>query len=248
MAAVEAVYVDEGDVTPPTEFAAGPWAPTVQHGGAPAALLARAIEATQPPGAGQVARVTIELIRPVPLAALKVTTRTLHNGRKLQLIEAILTAQSTQVARATAVRLRSTHLDLPPEAMSTREASPPGPGTGTTPQPSGTNPYFTGIDTRVVAGSLSAPGPATAWFRLTRPILAGEEPSPLMRVMAVADFANGISSLLVPRQWSFNNADLPVYCHRLPAGEWVALDSQTVLSGPGIGCAPSRLHDSTRPL
>src|SRR5258707_2012929 len=242
MAAVEAVYVDEGDVTPPTEFAAGRWAPTVQHGGAPAALLARAIEATQPPGAGQVARVTIELIRPVPLAALKVSTRQHRNGRNLTLLEAILTGQSTEVARATAVRLRSTHLDIPPEAMSTREASPPGPGTGTTPQPSGTNPYFTGIDTRVVAGSLSAPGPATAWFRLTRPIVAGEEPSPLMRVMAVADFANGISSLLDPRQWSFINADLTVCCHRHPAGEWGALDSQTALSRTGIACTLTPIH------
>ncbi len=97
---MEAVYADESDVITPTELAAGPWDPTVQHGGAPAALLARAIEATHPPGAGQVARVTVELIRPVPLAALKVTTRTLRTGRKLQLIEAVLTAQSTQVARA----------------------------------------------------------------------------------------------------------------------------------------------------
>lgn len=245
---MEAVYVDEGDVITPTGYAAGPWDPTLQHGGAPAALLARAIEAARPSGAGQVVRVTIELIRPVPLAALKVATRTLRNGRKLQLIEAVLTAEGTQVARATGVRLRSTHLNLPPEAMSTRVASPPGPGTGTAPQPSGTNPYFTGIDTRVVAGSLSAPGPATAWFRLTRPIVAGEEPSPLIRVMAVADFANGISSPLDPRQWSFINADLTVCCHRHPAGEWVALDSQTVLSDTGIGCTLSHLHDTTGPL
>src|SRR5260370_1259209 len=172
MAAVEAVYVDEGDVITPTEFAAGPWDPTVQHGGPPAALLARAIEATQPPGAG------------------------------------------------------------------------PGP----TPPPSGTTPYFTGFAPRAVAGSLSAPGRATAWFRLTRPIVAGEEPSPLMRVMAVADFANGISSLLDPRQWSFINADLTGCCHRHPAGEWVALDSQTVLSGTGIGCTPSHSPATPAPL
>lgn len=124
---MEAVYADEGDVITPTGYAAGAWDPALQHGGAPAALLARAVEATQPPGAGQVVRVTIELIRPVPLAALKVTSRTLRNGRKLQLIEAVLTAEGTQVARATGVRLRSTHLDLPPEAMSTRAARPPGP-------------------------------------------------------------------------------------------------------------------------
>src|SRR5260370_4925019 len=128
MAAVEALSVDEGDGITPTEFAPGPWDPTVQHGGAPAALLARAIEATQPPGAGQVVRVTIELIRPVPLATLKVATRTRRNRRKLQLIEAILTAQSTQVALATAVRLRSTHLYLPPAAMSTPASTPPSPG------------------------------------------------------------------------------------------------------------------------
>jgi len=134
---VEAVYAGEGAVITPAEFATGPRNPAVQHGGALAAMLARAIEAVQPPGPGQVARVTIDLIRPVPLTALKVTTRTLRNGRKLQLTGLVLTANSTQVARATAVRSRSTHLDLPAEAASSR---PPGTGTGTTPQPSGPHP------------------------------------------------------------------------------------------------------------
>ena len=104
---MEPVYAREDDVITPIRFAAGPWDPAIHHGVAPAALLARAIEAAQPPGAGQVARITIDLIRPVALRALKVTTRTLRNGRNLQPTEPVLTANSTQVARATAVRIPS---------------------------------------------------------------------------------------------------------------------------------------------
>jgi hypothetical protein len=69
-----------------------------------------------------------------------------------------------------------------------------------------------------------------------------------MRVMAVADFANGISSVLDPSQWSFVNADLTVYCHRQPTSEWVALDSQSVVSPFAVGCTLSSLYDITGPL
>jgi hypothetical protein len=65
-----------------------------------------------------------------------------------------------------------------------------------------------------------------------------------MRVVAVADFANGVSSVLDMARWSYLNADLTVWCYRQPAGEWIALDSQMALSGHGVGCSHSSLFDA----
>ena len=51
----------------------GPWDPNAMHGGAPSALVrARARAATIPGPASFIARLTVELLRPVPLAPLQV--------------------------------------------------------------------------------------------------------------------------------------------------------------------------------
>ena len=65
--------------------AAGPWDPRMQHGSAPAALVVWAAEAIPTPVPMQIARVTIDLMRPVPVAPLTIETEILREGRKIQL-------------------------------------------------------------------------------------------------------------------------------------------------------------------
>src|SRR5947199_377466 len=62
----EALFVPEGERFLPTELCRGPWSPDAQHGGPPAALLARAVERLGGGDGMQVARLTVELLRPVP--------------------------------------------------------------------------------------------------------------------------------------------------------------------------------------
>src|ERR1700722_8888734 len=50
-----------------TGLARGPWDPEAQHGGAPAALLARAFELCAPSPDLALARLSYEFLRPVPL-------------------------------------------------------------------------------------------------------------------------------------------------------------------------------------
>src|SRR5205823_13968119 len=83
---MDAVYVDQGREVVPTEHARGPWDPNLQHGSAPAALLARAVEREIGDLDGQVVRLSVELMRPVPLAALTVKARTVRAGKKLRLV------------------------------------------------------------------------------------------------------------------------------------------------------------------
>ena len=75
------------------------------------------------------------------------------------------------------------------------------------------------------------------------PVIAGEEISPLGRVLVVADSGNGVSATLDWRRFLFINVDLSVHLHRLPAGEWVCLDAVTLPQPDGVGLADTLLLD-----
>jgi Acyl-CoA thioesterase C-terminal domain len=64
------------------------------------------------------------------------------------------------------------------------------------------------MEWRFVAGSFLEAGPATVWLRMRHPLLPGEAPSPLVRVLTAADSGNGASAALDYRRWLFINADL----------------------------------------
>ena len=78
--------------------------------------------------------------------------------------------------------------------------------------------------------------------------MAGEEPSPLQRVLAVADSGNGVSSELDLAAWHFINPELTVHLHREAVGEWVCLDAATTISPGGAGLATSVLSDQQGPV
>lgn len=248
----DALFVPDGDRFLPTALARGPWSPEAQHGGAPAALLATCLERA---GGGDMhpARLTIELLRPVPIAPLTVEAVVTRPGRKVQIVEARMRAGETDVARAVLLRIRRADLPLPP-ALQAAEP-PPGPHRGVDGAPPWTEstwrPAFhrDAVEHRFVAGSFLEPGPATDWIRLRVPVVEGEAPTPLARVMAAADFGNGVSWVLHRDDgWQFINPDLTVYLHRLPVGEWVCLASVSHMESHGVGLAESRLWDDAGPL
>ena len=244
----ESIFVRDGERFIPTELARGPWTPQAQHGGAPAALLARLAEEVDGGEAMLVARLTVELLRPVPSAPLSARARMVRPGRKVQIVETALWHETTEVARCTALRLRLA--DVPMPADLSRPPAPPPPETGQHSQPpwmdsiSYAGFHNAAIEHRFVRGTFVEPGAATDWIRLRVPLLLGEPTSPLSRVAAAADFGNGISWVL-PRQdnYSFINPDLTVYLHRYPVGEWVCLDAVTHPQSNGIGLAESALFD-----
>jgi hypothetical protein len=95
-----------------------------------------------------------------------------------------------------------------------------------------------------VRGNLAEPGPATDWICLRVPLVDGEDTSPLVRVVAVADFGNGVSWVVSPLEgYQFINPDLTVYLHRYPTTEWVCLEAATYAEPHGVGLAESRLWD-----
>ena len=191
-----------------------------------------------------VTRLTVELLRPVPLEPLELTTRLVRPGRKVQIVEASLRAGAHEVVRLTSLRIREQPLALPPDLpMDAVVVEPPEQGVDAQRMTGFLEGFHTrGVEHRFVRGQLERAGPATDWIRLRVPLLEGEEPSPLVRVCAAADFGNGVSQIL-PRTHTFINPDLTIYLHRYPRGEWVCIDAVTRIEQNGVGLAESRLLD-----
>jgi hypothetical protein len=189
------------------------------------------------------ARVTYEFLRPVPLGPLEVDADVVRPGKRVQLLEgAIRAPDGIEVVRARALRVQRADPDIPYTATQ----PPPGPEGG---EPNRLRPPHRpmfapdAIEIRFVEGNFHGGGPATAWFRLKVPIVAGEEPSPLERLAAAGDFGNGISAILSWDEYMFINPDLTLYVDREPAGEWIALESRTYIAREGVGTAESVLYD-----
>jgi Thioesterase-like superfamily len=238
-------YEVDGDLHRATELTRGPWDPGHQHAGPPSALLAREIELLPDSGRFQVGRITFEILRPVPIAPLRLSARILRPGRRVQLVEAELRDGEQVLMRATAWRLRLAELELPPGSV-VEAPPPPAPEQGSpaeffpTDQEHG---YHSAMEVRFVEGGFMELGPATAWLRMRQPLVAGEEPTPLQRTLVVADVGNGVSSTLDYRRFVFVNVDLTVHLERMPAGEWIGVDAVTLPQPTGIGIAESVLFD-----
>jgi acyl-coenzyme A thioesterase PaaI-like protein len=242
----EPVFERSGRRFLPTAHARGPWDHGALHGGAPAALLAGAVEAFEPDGDLAVVRLSYEFLRPVPVAPLAVELSLLRPGRRVQLVGASLYAGEREVCRLTALRVARVPAD-PDLAAAAPPLDLPGPDAlATTPfvLGAGSGPSFAGtaVEMRFARG-VGAAGPVAVWLRLRRPIIDDEEPTPLMRVAAVADFGNGVSAELDFARTTFVNPDLVVHLRRLPTGAWVLLDARTEIEPGGGATAVSGLHD-----
>lgn len=229
-----------------TVHTTGPWSQSAQHGGPPSALLARAAERVAPRPEMVVARVTVEILGAVPVGDVEVHARVARAGRSVELLESELTAAGRTVARAALWRvLRATGDGVPsrspaPPALpehALEQATPPGWVDG----------YLSAVQWRPVSGSFAELGPCTVWARLRVPLVPGEQPSPLQRVLAVADSGNGLSREL-PVSMLFINPELTVHLHREAVGEWICVDAVTAVSPGGAGLATTRLSDADGPI
>ena len=236
----------DGELLVPTDHTRGPWDPGAQHGGPPSALLARTLEAAPSPVPMRLARLGVRLLRPVPLRPLRATATVVRDGRRVQLVEAALHCDGAQVCRATGLRIRVTEPAHAARRRRHRSATArTRPGPGARPRPRRVPAFLETGGRDALRPRLDAPGRAGDGLGAAAPapVVEGEEPSPLVRVAALADFGNGVSSLLSWEDWLFINPELTVYCHRPPRGEWICLDARTELSPAGVGVAHSVLSD-----
>jgi hypothetical protein len=232
-----------------TPATVGPWSPDAQHGGPPSALAARAIEAHEPDGRQRLARVSVDILRPVPVGKLTLSARTARAGRRITLVEVLMEADGQDVLVARGWRIERPSGEVP--EVPDGEAAPaaiPSPDASSEILPAifrrNRDGYLASIEWRFMAPGSGGGGQARAvWTRPLLPLLPGEDPTPMSRALLVADSGSGVSAVLSASDFLFINVDLTVALPRDPAGEWLLLEASTTIGKDGTGLALTRLSD-----
>ena len=237
----------------PTRFAGGPWNPSHQHGGAVSGLLTRALHQFASPVPMRLARITVEMFRGVPMSPLRIETRILRAGRRIQSVEANLFDKETQVARASGLRVRCEPamsslettekldpiLGMPPEG----DIPPFQPRDGFEFPPGFINAIDFSREDPPKSGE-----PSTVWVRLRCRLTEDEDTAPILRLATLADFASGTGNDVDYSKYTSINPDLTIHVLRAPRSEWLGIRGITRRAGDGIGQSSAIIHDLEGPI
>jgi hypothetical protein len=197
----------------------------------------------------RIARVTVEIPRPVPVGELRVDARVVRPGGRTELLEGEITASGRTVLLARAWRIVTSPSDTP--ALRPVPPAPPLPD----PQPrhgmagAYLGGYISAMEWRFASGGgFDVPGPGSAWARQQIALVAGQPDTPLGRVLTLADSSWAVGFELDRERQFLINTDVTVALHREPAGEWLCLRSATAASPDGSGLAYGQLDDSAGDL
>ena len=209
----------------------------------------------------RVARISMDFLGPVLRTGLRVETRLIRPGKRVQLSEATMWAGDRAVATA-----RVWHLATTGEAADSGGRGRPRSGGGRLGRPgsrSGCRPicrsrrpqryfgndsswgYGRATEWRMVSGGFGrTTGAGDVWTRLRIPLIAGRPLDGLARFTVIADSANGLSAPKSMRDWWFIPPGVTMHLHRYPVGEWVRLTAASDPGEDGIGLTEGTLADA----
>ena len=233
-------FAREGDSFVPTELARGPWGPDTLHGRVLAGLFAHDFEQRFGDPSLHFARLTVDLFRMPRMRPVTLSTRVVREGRRIRVAEGVLSSEGAEIARASVVQLRKGEhppgnpWQPPPwDVPAPAEIEPMPPREGSTPM----------WETRPIGGSsFIGAGRKRMWIRETRAVVAGEALTPFTRVAGAADIASPLANS-GEDGLHYVNADITLYLHRLPLGEWVGWEVSDHQSAEGVAFGECRIHD-----
>jgi hypothetical protein len=256
-ASAEGFFRADGDTLVPAAFATSPWG-QVLHGRLIGGLTARAAEQARAGDPDMAcSRLTIDMFRSVPLAPVRVTTRSVRAGRRIAVLEVTIEQDDVPVGQGRAVLLRRSEQPggtfRPVPAWNAR--TPPQLGPPRSPSTSRwTAPWESwpvgGPGGPDDSGGPDNPGAAVTgglWIRDIHPLITGEQLTPLVRVAMAADLASPVSNFST-RGLSFINADYTLYLGREPQGEYVGIQPGGHISDAGVAAGHCVAHDLRGPV
>jgi len=245
----ELIAPDElGEKFRATDLARGTWSAAIQHGGPVSALLVRALERCEQRDDTRLSRVVIDLLGGVPAEGdLWVSSEMQRGGKQIELVSAEMLApgpdgEPRPVARASGWRLQQQ------DTQTLAHAAAPLPRPRTEAKPRNMKPlgwdrnYVHSLEWLWLTERLCE-GPGESWINPTVDLVNGEAMTPLERLFAVADCANGIGSKLDITKWTFLNTDLAVHVFRIPDGDWIGFRAETSYGPDGVGATVGTLFD-----
>jgi hypothetical protein len=230
-----------------TDLVRSTWTAAIQHAAPVSALLVRALERCEQRDDTRLSRVVIDLLGPVPAEGdLWVRPQLQRSGKQIELVSAAMLAlgpdgEPRPVARASGWRLHkldttslahaATPLPRPLAEARSRDLAK-----------DWDRNYVHSLDWRWLTKPLNE-GPGESWIKPTVDLVKGETMTPLERLFAVADCANGIGSKIDITKWTFLNTDLAVHVFRIPDGDWIGFRAETNYGPDGIGTTVGTLFD-----
>lgn len=242
MSALEPLFTRVEGGYLPSGWARGPWHPGQLHGGAVGALLAEVLQDGLDPAFGP-ARLTVDLVRPVPLDHLEAVVEVVREGRRLHSQRALLLSGDKTVAAASLLSLRTT--PLPEHQEDTPPPAPDGPDQGESRWSDTDEAFLGGAMSFRFVSEAGTDEDRAAWVRLHRPVLGDRSTSPLARAAAASDITSVVTRFEGRRRpgVDFLNADFSLHVHRAPEGEWLRIASLSRWEPHGIGTVTARLAD-----
>lgn len=213
---------------------AGPWSAEAQHAGPPSALLVRALEQFDADPGVRLARLSVDVLGPVPIAPLDIEVHRIRPGRSVELLEATASVAGRPALVARGWRMRRTPEDFPTIGAHSGPPIPDARQRGPMMSDAYGDGYLSVVDFSFVTGGGDELGPAEAWGRARIDLVEGETMSGWQHTVVVADSASGVSMGTDPLTHPAINCDLLVSLHRDPEPGWVHLESETTGS-PGQG-------------
>lgn len=224
----------------PDPIARGPWSPDMLHGRLLGGIAARAIENDWAEPGWRVARLTVDLFRPAAMKPVQVRTAPVRQGRKVRIVDAMLTCDGHEVGRVTGELL--VEGDEPPGSIWRPEPLPwPEPESLPTPE----EPHEAEVNGwlfRQVSGGFGTGEQSRVWTNDTVPLVDGEPMSPLVRAAVSGDIACPLANS-GDQGLYYINADYTMYLSRYPEGEWIGVEVVQQQHSGGISLASANLVD-----
>ena len=230
-----------------TVYAQGAWREEEMHMAAVSGLLLHEVLAHETTSGLRVGRLSYDILGTLWGGELEVVTRTLRPGRTIELVESVLHARGRTVLTLRAWLLATSDTSqvarVPDAPLADRDQA-----ASTDAMSAWGGGYIGSLEGVEVTGH--APGHGRVWLTTDRDMVAGEETTDLVRLMGIADAANGIGPALEPRPggWFFPNVDLQIHLFREPTGQWLGLAGQVTVGPDGVGLTSTVLHDGDGPF
>lgn len=170
MSGVEPFFVLSGEnYFRGTDSARGPWSEDACHAGPPSGLIARAVE--QIVADKQLVRLTLDFVRPIPMAGFRIEADVRKQGRMMTSCSASLfddegklcvSASSVHLATAEVGELPTSIIDEPDFEQAIAGEFPAKGNNHSKPS------FAQGVEVAYPPGETDSPGPTTAWMRTPR--------------------------------------------------------------------------------
>lgn len=222
----------------PVPEARSPWAPDMLHGRLLAGLAARASE-PEIPSEFRLVRLTLDMFRFPPMRPFQVATAVSRAGRRVLVLEISITCEGNEVAKGSAVALRTG--PHPAESLWTApEWDVPPPDSLPAPKE-----IFAGWEFRPISADVFASADRKqVWMRDNWQLVAGEDLTGNVRVALAADLPNPLANAGAGGL-QFINADLTLTVRRAPVTEWIGVEVANHLGGDGIAIGLCTMYDTS---